>query len=366
MGKTKEKKQRKWWQKILQGILFIVLFGLLLFAGVLLVLTLTEYKPKATEKVSIHGQATKEIAPGDAITVMTWNIGYGALGDNADFFMDGGTKVKTATKNRVNSNMAGIVSEIKKVNPDVAFFQEADQNSDRSYRIDETKIITQKTTGYENTYATNYRVLFIPYPVPPIGKVSAGILTLSSYPQMTASRKQLPCPFSWPERLGNLKRCLMVNRVKVKGTDKELVFVNLHLEAYDSGAGKKAQTKMLRELLETEAEKGNYVIAGGDFNQTFSNVDKSAYPECKGTWHAGLLDASVFDDSLSLIMDNTVPSCRSLDKAYAGADKDSFQYYLIDGFIVSSNVTVQSVKNQDLSFKNSDHNPVVLKATLAK
>ncbi len=70
----------------------------------------------------------------------------------------------------------------------------------------------------------------------------------------------------------------MVSRVPVEGSDKELVLVNLHLEAYDDGDGKAAQTQQLKKLLEEETEKGNYVIAGGDFNQEFSNYDNSAYP----------------------------------------------------------------------------------------
>lgn len=49
--------------------------------------------------------------------------------------------------------------------------------------------------------------------------------------------------------------------------------------AYDDGEGKLAQTKMLSDLLQKEVEKGNYVIAAGDFNQSFSNVDTGAYSD---------------------------------------------------------------------------------------
>ena len=38
-----------------------------------------------------------------------------------------------------------------------------------------------------------------------------------------------------------------------------LVAVNLHLEAYDDGEGKAAQTAMLFDILEEEYAKGNYV-----------------------------------------------------------------------------------------------------------
>ena len=157
----------------------------------------------------------------------------------------------------------------------------------------------------------------------------------------------------------------MVDRIPLEGSDKELVIVNLHLEAYDDGEGKLAQTKMLSDLLQKEVEKGNYVIASGDFNQSFSNVDTSAYPILdEDLWAPGSIDVAEFGDDLTFHTDNTEPSCRSLDRPYAGADPENFQYYLIDGFIVSSNIRVESVETKNYEFAYSDHNPVRMTVTL--
>lgn len=49
-------------------------------------------------KLKVDRNSSEEISRGKEISMMTWNIGYGALGDNADFFMDGGKMVNTATK----------------------------------------------------------------------------------------------------------------------------------------------------------------------------------------------------------------------------------------------------------------------------
>ena len=140
--------------------------------------------------------------------------------------------------------------------------------------------------------------------------------------------------------------------------------VNLHLEAYDSGEGKIAQTKMLRDIFDSEVAKGNYVIAGGDFNQTFSNVDMSKYPVYEKMWAPGIIDVSDFSEGTQFAMDSSNPSCRSLDKVLAGADLENFQFYIIDGFIVSPNVQINSVKTQNMGFVNTDHNPVVMNFTL--
>ena len=122
---------------------------------------------------------------------------------------------------------------------------------------------------------------------------------------------------------------------------------------------------MLQEILQQEVEEGNYVIAGGDFNQVFSGVDTSTYPVIsEDLWQPGEIDTDIFGDDLTFETDNRAPSCRSLDQPYEGADHEKFQYYLIDGFIVSSNVTVESVETQNLAFKNADHNPILMKVKL--
>lgn len=63
-------------------------------------------------------------------------------------------------------------------------------------------------------------------------------------------------------------------------------------------------------------------------------------------------------------MDDTHPTCRSLCKTYAEADKSSFQYYMIDGFVVSKNITINHLETIDLDFKNTVHNPVSMKISL--
>lgn len=373
---TVQKKKRKMWQSVLIWILRAAGILILCFALLLAYLTAAEYKPADQESIAVQSSGSSSVLKeGASVSVMTWNIGYGCLGDNADFFMDGGKSVITADQQRAMENLTGISNEIQSVRPDIVFLQEVDISSSRSHDINEAETIqnallnSSTAAAANSTFAYNFKVPFIPYPIPPIGKVNGGILTLSSYAVEESTRYQLPCPFKWPVRLGNLKRCVMVDRIPVMKADgtpsgKYLVMANLHLEAYDDGEGKKAQTEMLKEILQKEADQGNYVIAGGDFNQTFSGTDDSMYPELAGMWHCGEVDQSEFSSDWQFAMDNKTPTCRSLDKAYAGADQKNFQYYMIDGYIVSKNISITSVQTQSKEFANSDHNPVVMKVQL--
>lgn len=343
---------------IVVAILVVFVLALVAF------LTVTEYNPPATQEIEIHGTAREALEPGQSVSVVTWNAGYGGLSKQADFFMDGGDGVRTVSHDGVLANLAGIEDELTALDPDFIFLQEVDQDSERTYGINErARLAMSFAPAYASAYALNYDVAYVPYPLPPIGAVESGVMTLSRVQPKSAERVQLPCPFSWPVRLGNLKRCLLVERVPVQGSSAELVLVNLHLEAYDDGEGKAAQTEQLARLLQEERAKGNYVIAGGDFNQSFSNVDTSMYPlQGDGLWQCGYIDVSSLGDGFTAMMDNSTPTCRSLDRPYDGST--DFQFYMIDGFIVSDNVRIDALETIDASFEFTDHNPVLLNATL--
>ena len=64
--------------------------------------------------------------------------------------------------------------------------------------------------------------------------------------------------------------------------------------------------------------------------------------------------------------DVSVPTCRLLNQPYNPADAENTQYYVIDGFLVSPNLTVKSVRTQNEEFSFSDHNPVLLTVSLGE
>ena len=356
-------------KKVLKIILRVLLVLVILLAVGIGVLTVTEYRPEETETVIASHPAEAVFSTGKQMTLVSWNIGYGALGDNADFFMDGGKSVYTADRDRLQENMAGIVTTLQRIageagSLDLAVLQEVDINSDRSYRTDERTQLKQVMPGGTEAFAYNFKSLYVPYPLPPIGHVESGLYTLSRADIRTAERVSLPCPFSWPVRTVNLKRCLLVSRIPLADTDRELVLINLHLEAYDDGAGKEAQTNKLMDILLEERDKGNYVIAAGDFNQQFSNV-ASPYKSDGAPWTPGVISADTFEENgFRIQMDPSAATCRSLDRALAGADPNDFYYYMIDGIIASENVQIDLIQTVDAGFRHTDHNPVRMTFTL--
>ena len=342
-----------------------ILVAIVLVAAVGLVtwLTVTEYKPEAVETVQVAGQAADALNQRE-FTVLSWNLGYCALGEESDFFMDGGKEVRPDSAELVTKNRIGAEQLIAQTGADFTLLQEVDSDSGRSYGVDEVSLFRASWPNWDSAYALNYSCDFVPYPLPPIGKVHSGLLSFNSFDVREARRISLPCPFSWPMRAANLKRCLLVERIPIEGSERELVLVNLHLEAYDDGEGKKAQTEQLLRLLNEEYAKGNYVVAGGDWNQAFPGT-LDAYPIHVKTWVPDVLDPAEVGD-WSFAFDASVPTCRLLNQPYDPADTENTQYYVIDGFLVSPNLEVSAVETVDQGFAFSDHNPVLLTVSLGE
>lgn len=340
-------------------IIAIVLGAILLaVAGLFTYLTITEYRPADQEQLEILDNSEKALDKTE-FTVLTWNVGYCALGEKSDFFMDGGKTVRPDSKDVIIENLAGVRGFLSGVKADFTLLQEVDSDSKRSYGVDEVTALREKM-GQTSAYAMNFCTNYVPYPWPTLGRVHSGLLSFSCYEITEAERISLPCPFSWPVSMVNLKRCLLVSRIPVAGSDKELVLVNLHLEAYDDGEGKLAQSQQLRDFLSAEYEKGNYVVAGGDWNQIFPRSEKSWANTHMELWTPGYLDEAELSSGWRYVWDDTVPTCRLLNQPYDPADTENTQYYVIDGFLVSPNLTVTAVETLDESFAFSDHNPVLM------
>ena len=352
-------------KKVLKAVLILLLIVVIAFGAFLGFLTATEYKPADTETLELRTLSPDAApVPDEELTILSWNIGYAGLGREQDFFMDGGSHARPGSAEIVNRYLDGIRSSISDQNADLVLLQEVDIDCARTYGIDETTALIRNT----GVHALNYSCPFVPLPLPPqtpMGKVHSGLFTTTDYAVSEAERIALPCPFSWPLSTANLKRCLLVSRLPVEGIDRELVLVNLHLEAYDDGEGKAAQTRQLMGLLQEEYEKGNYVIAGGDFNQAFPG-SMELYPNNHpDLWEIPLLAEDSLPEGFRYVSDLSTPSCRLLNQPYNPADMENTQHYVIDGFIVSPNITVTAVETLDLGFENSDHNPVLMTVNLS-
>lgn len=340
-------------------MLAIIVILLISFA----ILMLTEYKPKDVEQLNVEGNATKVLNLEEKVKILTYNIGYLSLDKTQDFFLDGGTSVRPKTNENVLKNLDGVNEIIASQNPDICLLQEVDLKAKRSYYINEYEKISEKFNG-TSTFSMYHRCLCIPYPIfNMVGYVEAGMTTLNKYNNVS-TRIALPSAYSFPMKQVMFKRNLLKQVIDIKDSYKKLVVFNLHLEAYDDGGVRLKQLNILKDEMLKEYEKGNYVIAGGDFNQTFPVVDNKKYPVLDDkNFVANVIPSDFIGENLKYAIDDSLPTCRLLNKPYSGNYQDT-QLYVLDGFIVTNNVKINEVKVIDTNFEYTDHQPVLLDFTL--
>ncbi len=359
--------------KVVSKILIVILIIAVLFVGTL---TVFEYRPEDLEDVEIMNNQEEVIQLDQIYQIMTFNIGYAGLGKDEDFVMDGGEKGRADSVDVVEDYFNGIQDLLTEYPSDFYLLQEVDQKARRSYQINQVQgIMDTLGDDYSSQYALNFKSIFVPFPLSLtdyIGQVESGIQTLTRFEGIQTERHQFPGSFSWPLRVANLKRAMMVSTFDISGSDKKLVVVNLHMSAYDSdGSLRDQEMEYLKTFLEEQQTLGNYVIVGGDFNQTFPEAD-GVFPVDSNFYEAFTIEDDFLPDGYRFEVDLSEPTCRLLNQPYVKGSEGT-QYYLIDGFIVSDNIELEAVsidhEYQVMTINNeflySDHNPVIMKFKLS-
>lgn len=342
----------------------LVIFTLvILFALFLLYSTLSWYNPP--EKLTLaENNRPDTIRCDSTLHVLSWNIGYAGLGENMDFFYDGGKSTRD-TKEQTLVNLNAIHEFIKSnATADFMLIQEIDVDSRRSYYLNEMDTLLRNSPCHASL-APNYKSWFVPVPLTaPMGKVNSGILSLSRYLPENSVRYAYPGKFGWPNRLFNLRRCMLVNRYPTNN-GKELLVINTHMSAFDDGSLKKQEMQYLRDFILAEYSGGNYIVVGGDWNQSPPDFPLAKFGE---PYHSeSFILSNIARDFMpagwTWAYDPLSPTNRYLNSSYIPGS--TFRC-LIDHYLVSPNVEVLQNSTFDLNFKNSDHNPIRMSFMLKK
>lgn len=346
-------------RKILKTVLCIFLALILLAGSYIGFMIATDYKPEEKIALDIENNVEKKLKTNENISISTFNIGYGTMDNTVDFFMDGGKMSRGVSKERTIENMNGIINTLGNLNSDILFLQEVDVKATRSYKVNELELLKNTFPEYVTTFAINYKVPWVPIPLSnPHGHVLAGLTTFSKYSVDSAVRYDLPGKSSFFVQLGDLDRAMAVHRIPVEN-GKELVAINAHLSAYDEGGLiRKVQLGYIKNILEEEYNKGNYVIIGGDWNQQIPGTNAFDFPTTE-EWPDWLQDIpeDFAPTGFNWAYDKTVPTSRTVATAYTEGKN---LLSIIDGFLVSNNIEVVSTVGTNQNFKYSDHNPVTI------
>lgn len=343
-------------KKYIYLIIVIVLIPILYLSTIIFVGTVTDYKPEERTEIS---SIKDNFFLSDTISYkcLIWNIGYAGLGANMDFFYDGGENVRD-TKDNTFRNFH-MIKKFLMLNERVDFIllQEVDQKSKRSYKIDQVDQINLKMAGHFPFFASNYKSFFVPLPFfKPLGQVNSGLLTLTAHIPQKTTRFSFPGNYSWPKSCFMLDRCFMVNRYLLKN-GKEFVLINTHNSAYDDGSLREAQMNYLKDFLINEEKLGNYVIVGGDWNQSPPGFQDKYKGHVFDTINLNYISDDFLNENWNWIFDSTEPTNRRVTMPF---EQGKCPVTLIDFYLVSSNIEVLSIETIPMEFAYSDHQPVYI------
>lgn len=334
-------------------LFFWILFSAALFLGIVWI---NAFSPSETQELPVGGVAQK--IERDTLKMVAWNIGYAGLGDDMDFFCDGGRSVQTSY-GRTRQNLDSICNFLKKhADADLILLQEVDINSKRSFEQNQYDSIVQALgAGWHGYVGLNYVSPFVPYPFyNPIGAVRGGVATFSRRVPARAVRYAYPGGFSWPVSMFNLKRCLLVLEFSL--SDSATLYVgNTHNTAYDQGGMREGELAFLRTMFDG---KRDFVVAG-DWNSTPPGYTPSRAELDDKNFSPLPIDRSAFGADWRVGYD---PERHTARYGYEPYDSTTTTRTTIDFMVAGPSVEVLSVECVDLGFKNSDHNPIVYRIQL--
>ncbi len=384
-------------KKTIKTILMILCFLAVPVAGYVIYLLLT-YRRVGDVPLAVDRKAETDIVHvGRAYTVTSYNVGFGAYQQDFTSALDRyyvrkknrwkkirGKNLKAFSERDAERNTGGAAGTIAGLHPDFALFQEADLDSDRCYHVNQIEIFQRALPGTCSVYCTNIHNPFLCYPLNDMmGRAEGGILSLSSVRIQKADRYEFASMDRLIERYFDLDRCFSAAYLNVDN-GRQLVLINLHMSYYDKGGVVRIrQRKKLYGLIEKERKKGNYIIAGGDFNQDLL-VDNPDYPQYTRDNRPFISKAAetqpdevvfFFDEDsgaglpegFRVVASDNFPTCRPAAVAW----KPGISHCCVfDGFIVSDNVEVLEHRNIVTAtdamegFAFSDHEPVWMEFSL--
>jgi endonuclease/exonuclease/phosphatase family metal-dependent hydrolase len=175
--------------------------------------------------------------------------------------------------------------------------------------------------------------------------------------RMIASEDLVPLPAEDAGIAGVRRRyASTVARIPIEGAEAGWTVAVVHLAAFDADAT--VRTRQLRELLawaDAEYQRGQHVVLGGDWNFEIAETNFPHTTTDEFLFWLFPFPQDALPEGWRIAADANVASVRTNERPYVAGENYTT---VIDGFIVSPNVSVEEVRGFDLGFAHSDHQPV--------
>lgn len=299
--------------------------------------------------------STSNTIPVGKIELYTWDIAFGGKGKEM-FEAEQKTAQPAKELSGYERNRDGIIYQLTTLNKlDFVLLQQVDLKSKRSFFDNQVERFKATFKDYAASFTLTHKTRAIPL-LSKTGAIQSGLLTLSKSKPFEVKRIAYQSTYAWPMRLLKPDFGFLLTRYLISN-GKQLVILNFQNPDFtESGMQFEKWIAQLKTILLDEYSKGNYVIAGGNWNvnpfdlanltigdgNKVANVDKQ-------------LSSSFLPDGFLLASDAKHPSVRSVDMPYK---KGVTTTSIVDFFILSPNFKLLTVNVLDSNFEFSNHQAV--------
>ncbi len=336
-------------RRILTGLALAVI-ATALYACASIRMTGGPVSPESTKIEHANADAPVDWSGGDTISVVTWNLGYGGLGEKSDFFADGGRQYLPPSRVAVRESVAFIADWLGRADADIILTQEMARASAVNLWVDLKHAVDHALSTHASAFYPDFQTRLLPPPL----RIRNGQATYSRQSLQGVEAWVLPAdgdPYG-----GTLRRRYAALVSRVEGPGGCWTFVNVHTSAFDENADlRRRQISALFERAETERLKGRKVVMGGDFNLRLVETNFRHDTAEKDLFWLHDFPTSILPVGWHLAVDSGVATVRTNERPFQTGRNYTT---VIDGFLLSPEVELVSVSGTDMGFRHSDHQPV--------
>lgn len=333
-------------QNIWLRILISAAFAILAY-GILVVVGNRSFRTVNIQQLSDEAVASLN---NQSLTVTTWNLGYGGLGAESDFVVDGGNHFLPPSRAIVEKNIAGIVSELQNNRADILALQEVARPGLVTHGGDVLGNVNKTLSAHDNAFSADFTMRFMP---PGYGSQHG---LFSSTKIAGATRETVDLPLEPGYIFGLSRRLYHLHITRMPFVGGEWSVINVHLSAFDDGANiRLEQLRAVLNVAQTEYENGRFVVIGGDWNLELARPVRPSTTLEKDLFWLFPFPTDELQDGWHVAADHTTPSVRTNERPYV---KNENFTTVIDGFVISPNVVLETIETTDFDFAYTDHQPV--------
>jgi len=277
----------------------------------------------------------------DTLTILTWNIGYGALGKNADLIVENGRSLRALSAKEVRDATQRIAHRLAAQSADVICLQENAKAGFLTRGVGVSAIVETALADRQSLFWTDMKSVLVPrflrleHGMSVHARIRIDSCTAVLFPKDNV--------YFW----GGLTKHYgsLISHIGTGKTGRDWVVFNIHLSAFDPDI--RTRMEQLENLLQREQheyDQGHFVVIAGDWNMRLSPTDVAHDKDPKEKLQMLDFPRNVLKQGWTMTVGTEIPTVSPLNSPSIAGQSDTA---IIDRFVYSPTLSLPHVSPAD-------------------